>query len=98
MGIFDGLLGLEELRTRMDSLESRMEIIETFVEPDIQRLEESEDEVLHSMDGKMTTRELASKLRQSRSFTSLLLNRLEKKGAVREAGRSGRELLYEKIH
>ena len=98
MGIFDGLLGLEDVKTRIDSLESRMETIETFIEPDIQRLEESEEEVLQTLDGKMTTEELASKLGKSRSFTSLLLNRLEKKGKVREAGRSGRELLYERIH
>jgi len=98
MGIFDGLLGIEEMKTRMDDLESRMETIETFVEPDIKRLEESEEEVLQVLNEKMTTREMASKLQQSRSFTSLLLNRLERKGKVREAGRSGRELLYERIH
>lgn len=96
MGIFDGILGLEEMRTRMENLESRMESIETFLEPDIHRLEESEQEVFQALEKQMTTEEVASKLGKSRSLASLLLNRLERKGRVREAGWRGKELLYER--
>jgi len=97
MGIFDGILGLEEMRTRMENLESRMESIETFIEPDIHRLEESEEEVFQALEKQMTTEEVASKLGKSRSMASLILNRLEKKGRVIETGRKGREILYKRI-
>jgi len=88
---------LEDVKTRLDDLESRVESMEAFLEPDIHRLEESEEEVFQALEKQMTTEEVASKLGKSRSLTSILLNRLEKKGKVREAGRRGRELLYERV-
>jgi len=97
MGIFDGILGLEEVRTRLDNLESRVESIEVFLEPDIHRLEESEQEVFQALDKVMTTEEVASKIGKSRSLASLVLNRLEKKGKVRESRWRGKELLYERV-
>jgi len=97
MGIFDGILGLEEVKTRLNNLESRVESMEAFLEPDIHRLEESEQEVFQALEKQMTTEEVASKLGKSRSLASLILNRLEKKGRVKEAGWRGRELLYESV-
>jgi len=97
MGLFDGILGLEEMRAKMDNLESRVESIEVSLEPDIHRLEESEEEAFQALEGTMTTDELASKMDKSRSFTSLLLNRLERKGKVREVKWRGRELLYARV-
>jgi len=63
--------------------------------PETIKLEERE--ILKALKGRMTTSQIAKKLGKSRSWISLLLNKLEREGKVKEAGKKGKAVLYEKI-
>jgi len=96
MALFGDILGLGEIRERLRGIEERLERIEIVIGPEIESLERGEEKVLNALDKARTTDEVASEVGKSRSWASRVLNLLEKKGKVKESGRRGRELLYEK--
>jgi len=62
------------------------------------RLEDIEQmKLLLALDTPQTTKQLAERLDLSRSYTSTLLNRLEKTKKVKESGRRGREVVYKRV-
>jgi len=63
----------------------------------VETIKENEREVLGVLKGKMTTTEIAKKLKASRTWVSLLLNKLEREKKVKEVGKKGRSVLYEKL-
>ncbi|MBN2250720.1 MAG: hypothetical protein JW724_01425 [Candidatus Altiarchaeota archaeon] len=97
MALFDGLLGLRELKEKITGIESRIEALEALIEPDYDSLLEGEEKVYGFLEEPLTTQEVALRTGKSRSWASLILNRLERTGTVREAGRKGKELLYERV-
>jgi len=97
MPLFGDILGLNEIRERLKRVEERLDNMENFIKPEIEYLEKGEKKVLAVLDEAKTTKEVASALEMSRSWTSMVLNLLEKKGKVREKGMRGREILYERI-
>lgn len=97
MGFLDSLLNVGELKAKIDELESRIAVLESVVSPDVDKLEQRESMVLDVLTEPMSTEEVASAVYKSRSWASLVLNRLERNGKVREAGRRGRQLLYERV-
>ncbi|MBU4266603.1 MAG: hypothetical protein L6243_05925 [Candidatus Altiarchaeales archaeon] len=97
MPILGDILGLSEIRDRLKRVEERLDSLESFVKPEIEHLEKGEDKILAVLDKAKTTKEVASALGMSRSWTSMVLNLLEKKGRVREKEMRGREILYERV-
>jgi len=97
MSLFEDILGLGEVKKRLKSIEERLDRIEIVIGPEIESLERGEEKVLNALDRARTTEEVASEIGKSRSLASRILNLLEKKGKVKESGRRGRELLYERV-
>ena len=97
MGILDGLFGSKGTEERLSRLEERVEVIEELLEEENQPLEELQNKIMDILSEPRTTSEIATKLNKSRSWTSYILNRLEKTGKVREKELRGREILYERI-
>ncbi|MBU4202169.1 MAG: hypothetical protein KKE96_04670 [Candidatus Altiarchaeota archaeon] len=97
MPLLGDILGLNEIRDRLKRVEERLDNMENFVKPEIEYLEKGEEKVLAVLDKAKTTKEVASALGMSRSWTSMVLNLLEKKGKVREKDMRGREILYERV-
>jgi len=97
MGIFDGILGLKKTEERLSRLEERLDAVEELLEEEHQASEEFRKEIIDLLSEPRTTSEIAEKLGRSRSWTSIILNLLEREGKVRESGKKGRELLYARI-
>lgn len=97
MGLFDGLFGSKGSDERLSRLEERVKAIEELIEEEHQDTKELQGKILDILSEPRTTVEIAEKLDKSRSWTSYILNQLEKKGKVREKGMRGREILYEKV-
>lgn len=105
------ILGIDKIERRLARLELRLDRLEGSDKIDniYRRLEALEKKklrpetlsrykkmVLDTMKGSVTTSQIAERLNWSRSWASTILNRLEKEGKVRESGKKGRELLYER--
>jgi len=97
MPLFVDILGLNEIRERLKRVEERLDGLENFIKLEIEYLEKGGERVLAALDKAKTTQEVASALGMSRSWTSMVLNLLEKKGKVREKEVRGREILYERV-
>ena len=97
MPLLGDILGLNDIRERLKRVEERLDTLENFIKPEIEYLEKGEEKVLAVLDKAKTTKEVASALEMSRSWTSMVLNLLEKKGKVREKEMRGREILYERV-
>jgi len=82
MPLFGDILGLNEIRDRLKGVEERLDSLENFIKPEIEYLEKGEEKVLAVLDKAKTTKEVASALRMSRSWTSMVLNLLEKKARL----------------
>jgi len=96
MGLFDGIFGSKS-DERFSSLEERVAALEELMDEEYETSEKFRKEILDFLSEPKTTSEIAKKLNKSRSWTSYVLNRLEKKGKVREKGMRGREILYERV-
>ncbi len=90
MGIFRRLLGINELERRIERLERKVSALEG-------KKGEIEDELLELLSKPMTTRQLAKMTGKSRAYISLVLNRLEREGRIREVGRKKRQVLYQRV-
>jgi len=97
MGLFDGLLGLKRIEDRLSRMEERLGAVEELLEDEYKPSEEFKKDILEFLSEPRTTAEIANRLGKSRGWTSIILNILEKKGRVKESGRRGRELLYERV-
>jgi len=97
MSLFDQILGLEKIHDRLDRIEFRLAKLEELEKAEVEPLELGEEKVLQLLKEPLTTEEVASRLKKSRGWASLLLNRLERKGRVKESEKKGRELLYVRI-
>jgi len=96
MGLFDGIFG-SKTDDRLGKLEERVAALEELMDEEYKTSEKFRKEILDFLSEPRTTSEIAEKLDKSRSWTSYVLNRLEKTGKVREKGMRGREILYERI-
>jgi len=96
MGLFDGLFG-SKTDDRLSKLEERVAALEELMDEEYKTSEKFRKEILGFLSEPKTTSEIAEKLNKSRSWTSYVLNRLEKTGKVKEKGMRGREILYEKV-
>ena len=96
MGLFDGIFG-SKTDDRLSNLEERVAALEELMDEEYKTSEKFREEIMDFLSEPRTTSEIASKLNKSRSWTSYVLNGLEKKDKVREKGMRGREILYEKI-
>jgi len=95
------ILGINRLERRMSKrlrrIEERLLVLENHrskpetVAKDVKKILDA----LSSKD--MTTSELAKELGKHRSWISLLLNRLERDGKVKEVGKKGRAIVYSRI-
>jgi len=97
MGLFDSIFGSKNTEERLSQLEGRVEAIEDLLEEGYRPPEDLQKMVLDILTEPKTTLEIAEELGKSRSWTSYVLNRLEKKGRVREKEMRGREILYERV-
>jgi len=88
------LLGIGKLEKEITLNKKKIKSLEKF---HYKKSNNEENEVLQVLKGKMTTREISKKLNKSRSRISFILNQLEKNKKVKESGKKGREILYEKI-
>ena len=84
---------VEVLSVRMSKLEEGLKK-RSKASPEVR--ERDKKEILKALVGQMTTRQVAKKIGKSRSWVSLLINRLEKEGKVVEAEKKGKKVLYEK--
>jgi len=96
MGLFDGIFG-SKTDDRLSELEERVAALEELMDEEYKTSEKFRKEILDFLSEPKTTSEIAEKLGKSRSWTSYVLNRLEKRGKVREKGMRGREILYERV-
>ena len=96
MGLFDGIFG-SKTDDRLSSLEERVGTLEELMDEEYKTSEKFRKEILDFLSEPRTTSEIAEKLDKSRSWTSMVLNLLEKKGKVREKEMRGREILYERV-
>lgn len=93
----DGIFGLEDIKKRLKEVEDRLDIMERLVEEEYQPVEKFRSKILEILSEPKTTGEIASELGRSRSWTSYVLNQMERRGYVKESGRRGRELLYARV-
>ena len=96
MGLFDGIFGAKT-DDRLSKLEERVAALEEMMDEEYKTSEKFREEILDFLSEPRTTSKIAQKLNKSRSWTSYILNRLEKNGKVREKGMRGREILYERV-
>ncbi len=94
MELIKSLLGIKQLEERILNLEKEINKTKNIKE---QKLE-SEDKIkiLLILKEPMTTMEIAKKLNKGRSWTSELLNRLERERKVKEIKKKGKTILYGK--
>jgi|TARA_B100001964_G_C13872937_1_gene439544 uncharacterized membrane protein len=98
--LFKKLLGISDLEARISELSQKVDNLEKVVKSKrVAKKEtwvEEKKEVLKALTGRMTTNQLAKKLGQSRSWTSTVLNKLQREGKVVEAEKRGKKVLYSK--
>jgi predicted HTH transcriptional regulator len=97
MDFFDTIFGLKKIKTRLNSLEKRIEKLESLMREEFASMKETEDKILKLLEKPRTTDEVASLINLSRSRTSFILNKLEKEGKAKEQGMKGREILYVRV-
>ncbi len=91
--IIKKVLGIEDLEQKVSRLSEDMEELKAKIK---ETTRDEQAELLDALEGRMTTSEIAEIVGKSRSWTSFLLNKLERTGRIREAGKKGREVLYER--
>jgi predicted HTH transcriptional regulator len=97
MEFLDRILGLGTIKKRLDEVEERISRVENLVEEEYQPVEKFKSKILEILSKEpKTTEEIAIELGKSRSWTSYVLNQMERKGDVKEIGRKGRKLQYVK--
>ena len=94
MELIKSLLGIKQLEERILNLEKEINKTKNIKEHKL----ESEDKIkiLLILKEPMTTMEIAKKLNKGRSWTSELLNRLERERKVKEIKKKGKTILYGK--
>lgn len=94
MELIKSLLGIKQLEERILNLEKEINKNKNIKEHKL----ESEDKIkiLLILKEPMTTMEIAKKLNKGRSWTSELLNRLERERKVKEIKKKGKTILYGK--
>ena len=97
MGWLKSLLGIEELEKRIIKIEKKMNEFEKFHSARIGIIENAEEQILKILTTPMSTSQIAKEFKKSRSWASLLLNKLEREGKAKESGKRGRSVLYEKV-
>lgn len=99
MGLLDGILGIKDVKKRVDRIDKRLENVEKLIAEEYEPLEEFKVSILECLSDyePKTTEEMASELKKSRSRVSYVLNQMEKEGSVKEAERRGKELLYVRV-
>jgi len=90
MSLLDKLFA-GDLVERIDSLEDRVGILEGMVGNAELR---DKAKILHMLRSPLTTVEVATELKKSRTWASRLLNKLEKEGRVVESGKKQGQDLY----
>jgi len=94
MALFDGILGLDRILKRLGQVEKRLDALEGLIEEEYQPSEEFKKGILEFLSEPRTTAEVAKRFGRSRTWTSSVLNLMEKNGEVKEKGRKGRAVLY----
>lgn len=94
LGWVKKILGISQLERRVENLE---ELFQKRFKTKPETIKRDERKILKILEGKMTTSQIAKKLNKSRSWISLLINKLEREGRVKEVGKKGRAILYEKV-
>ncbi len=88
---------IDENKEKIKSLEKEIKELKSLHPSGIKKLNKYEQNVLKLLKKPMTTKEVAKKLKKSRSWTAFVLNQLEREGKVKENGKKGREVLYERM-
>lgn len=96
--IIKRLLGVEEVLERLERVEARVEELESKVGSLTKiKVVDIRTKILDALDKPKSTSELASMLKKSRTYVSMIINELEAEGVVKEVGRRGRAILYGRV-
>ena len=87
-------LGISSLEKRISHDEKEIDNLKKITE--VETIKNYEKIILKILKKPMSTIEIAKELKISRSYTSQILNRLEKKGKVYEFSKKGRKILYKR--
>ena len=93
-------LGIEELERRFAALESEVKKLAGPKAPGPEMRIPSrglDERILGLLASPKTTRQLADELGMSRTWISLALNELERGKKVKEVGKRGRAILYQRV-
>jgi uncharacterized membrane protein len=91
---------IDQINKKIDNVSEKMSKLEEHLKkrskasPEVR--ERDKREILRALTGRMTTNQIAKKIGKSRSWVSLLINRLEREGKVVEAEKRGKKVLYSK--